>query len=412
MNVFRRVFKSLSMRLWKATVPGIVRRRYAKRLEELRRDFGKRKLRVAFLVSDLAKWKGQSVYDALRADDGFEPFMAVGPADAADREDAQRRAEGLVAQFKARGMRACLADEAGKIDILFYQQPWEIPERMEPERISKEAITFYFPYYLENYNPDWLEVGNSFMDLLAHYIVASEAQKEVLERARREMGRRSAGCIVALGHPMVDAIAKDAGKIEEENLVIYAPHWTVSYGDHVPMLRYSTFLENGRLILDFAKSHREIKWAFKPHPRLKRALEESGAMTKEEAERYYGEWEEVGTACYDDGYVPLFHRSRAMITDCGSFLTEYACTGKPMIRLVNRDLATPVHPSLKALYGTYYESRSNGELKGLLESVVARGEDPKKAARQEEVKRANLAGMCAAERITKYMRELFGGKNV
>ena len=58
-----------------------------------------------------------------------------------------------------------------------------------------------------------------------------------------------------------------------------------------------------------------------------------------------------------------------MITDCGSFLTEFAATGQPIIRLVNPENKQPYPP----LYDTYYNMHNNDELKATLRKVLEKG---------------------------------------
>ena len=113
-------------------------------------------------------------------------------------------------------------------------------------------------------------------------------------------------------------------------------------------------------------------------------------MSESEVEGYSREWESIGTACYTADYVKLFLSSRAIITDCGSFLTEYAATGRPIIRLLRNDAFYGPHPSLKKLYATYYETRSKAELGRLLKLVVLNGKDPLREIRQLEARNAGL----------------------
>lgn len=55
----------------------VVRLNCQRVLARLRKAAGKRKFRVAFLVSELAKWKCQSVFDRMCASGEFEPVVAV-----------------------------------------------------------------------------------------------------------------------------------------------------------------------------------------------------------------------------------------------------------------------------------------------------------------------------------------------
>lgn len=400
----------------------LLKRNYGRVLRRLRRACGSRRIRVAFLVSEIAKWKAQPVFDLMRASDLFDPFIAVMELTRnASRpvEELRRTGEEKVAYFTSRGMPAVdiwrygTADtiDIGRLgaDIVFYQQPWDLPRSMKPLPVSRRALTFYFPYSTPNRWLPKLDLGHKLHHFLFGYIVINEElAKLYLKMEKTDFIGAYAPRLLPFGHPTLDGIEFDDRPDDGSRCVIYAPHWSIQYGGLNPPLKYATFLENGRAILDYAKAHSEVKWAFKPHPGLKGTLVRQGAMTQAEVDAYYREWESIGEACYtaEGDYRKLFARSRALITDCGSFLTEYGCTGKPVIRLICRNLNVDPHPSVKALYAQYYNVRTAEEMYAAFETVVLKHEDPKREARVRELRRANLVGHDVAGRIVGYIRYL------
>ena len=54
-----------------------MRRNYAKIVERIRHYPKDRKIRVLFWVYETAKWKAQSLYDAMKASSDFEPIMVL-----------------------------------------------------------------------------------------------------------------------------------------------------------------------------------------------------------------------------------------------------------------------------------------------------------------------------------------------
>lgn len=397
----------------------ILRRNYSRDLSRIRRLAGGRNPKVAFLVSELSKWKGESLVRALETSGRFDPFVAVMNMTRQARlpEEEQRRLiEEKLAYFRGRGLRVVGIQRIGRkdtrtveeidADIVFYQQPWDLPPQMKPTRVSRRALTFYFPYFTPCYLDETLEIDHKLHHQLYGHIVCDERTAEIYRKARTRMSGPYAGDYLALGHPALDAIPFEEGVPDPSGCVIYAPHWSIVHGDHVPPLAYSTFLATGRAILDYAKAHPEVRWAFKPHPLLRTTLVKTGYMTEDEASRYYGDWERIGEACYDGDYPSLFARSRVIVTDCGSFLTEYGCTGKPVIRLVNPDLRIGVQPCIGDLYSTYYNVVTADELRTVLATVVEQGQDPKRAERIACLKRANLAGGDATRRIADYLEKL------
>lgn len=396
----------------------LTKRNYRRCLANLRKAAQTRPIRVVFLVSEIAKWKGQGIFDLMKDSDRFEPVIGIMeltrfahlPVD-----ELRRRAEEKVAYFESRGMKAVdiwrygtrdslSAREVGA-DIVFYQQPWDLPKSMRPWNVAKNSLTFYFPYSTPNRWLVDLDLGHKLHHFIFGYIVINAELAELYERMKKDFVGAYVPNLLPFGHPTLDDIAVDDTPPDLSRPVIYAPHWSIQYGGLNPPLKYSTFLETGRTILDYAKAHPEIKWAFKPHPDLMATVVRTGAMTQAEIDAYCHEWEMIGESCYtaESDYRKLFARSRALVTDCGSFLTEYGCTGKPVIRLICHNLNVDPHPAVKGLYAQYYNVRTDAELRDVLEEVVRKGNDPKRTDRRRELDRANLVGHNVARRIVDHI---------
>lgn len=160
-------------------------------------------------------------------------------------------------------------------------------------------------------------------------------------------------------------------------------------------------------MLEYAKAHPEIRWVFKPHPLLRRRLIENGFMTRQEVDDCYQAWERIGITCYDGGYADLFKRSRALVTDSGSFLLEYMTVGKPLIRLEPVDFNMRFSPVFARVLDSFYTCRSVDEMKAALKLVVEDRQDPRREERQTAAKAAGLYGNQAAERICAYLSDVF-----
>ena len=399
-------------------VPSI-RRNYVLDLNRLRNKFGKQKIRVLFLSSDDTKWKVQSLYQCFEESKEFEPVVALsiyGWHD--DLGAAEQRLVKAVTFFRNRGImveyaydrtaHSARALSEFSPDIVFYDQPWDIMPEHDPAVVSKYALTCYVPYMLPSF--DLMPIDYfSFHRRLHLEFMLSEGWIDRLTSIKGH--RSSAGSLVATGHPMLDIFPKTISSVAKDSYVIYAPHWTFPHPHNPNPLNISTFLWSAKPILAYAQRHREINWAFKPHPALKGALVKSGAMSAEEIDAYYQAWADIGTCCYTGDYPELFLRSRAMITDCASFLTEYACTGHPLIRLVSS--SSKVHPSKLSedLYSTYYTVENIGELEPMLENVVRRMEDPRKSERIRAASKLGLGGTNAAANIFDHICNQLNGRN-
>ena len=395
----------------------LLKYKYWRTICRLRKVYGKRTIVVAFCVSEIAKWKSQSLYDQLAQTETYCPVIFVYPSPLEfDSKDTTIESflEKKINFFKAKGMEVinvwdssshrCVIPETSRPDIVFYQQPWDTPPFPTPLQIADYALSFYIPYYLVNNLAIGLETGQLLHRLVFGYILQNEEHARLYEVELKK--KHYAGRCLGLGHTIVDTLTTRIAE-QEEDYVIYAPHFSFPIPELKRPVTYSSFLENGRLILEFAKQHPEIKWVFKPHPRLKYELKTTGVWSNSDVEAYYAEWAKVGIVCETSDYIEHFQRSSAMITDCGSFLTEYSCMDKPLIRLCYHKDNLPPNPILEKLYGTFYYAHNNDELQELLESVICQHQDPNQAVRHEEVVRVGLNNSDTSRKIINYLDSLF-----
>ena len=377
------------------------------------------KLRVMFYVSDPAKWKLQTLYDKMASSEMFDPFVAVSVWGwHENRARAESAAQLTLKYFLDKNMNVEMA-YSGELhralalsnfipDVVFYSQPWDIPADQDPVIVSRFALTCYVPYYTPNFDFGPADCTLPFHRTIYRYFIMNDKCVDACECLRGSLS--VAGNVVATGHPMLDSFSfNDFGDVCSDGLIVYAPHWSFPHKDNPNNANISTFLWTGRAMLEYAKSHLDIKWVFKPHPVLKPMLVKSGVMDDAEVAEYYDEWGRIGECSFDGDYVDIFKRSRALITDCASFLTEYACTGKPVVRLVS-PVAIPKSSKLNGdLYSTYYQVRSPEELEPMLDKIIIRREDPNREARLAAAKAMNLMGVDAAGNIVKHLENLIWG---
>ena len=202
-----------------------------------------------------------------------------------------------------------------------------------------------------------------------------------------------------VGYPELDTYLEPTVE-DNKKYVIYAPHWSLG---NTP-LKYATFDWNGQYILDYAKAHPEIKWIFKPHPVLKGRLIELGLMTQEEADNYYAEWDKIGIKYEGPDYLDLFKESKALITDCGSFLAEYMPTKNPVILLRSKK-ATPYNFLAQKVTKYYYSVWNLQELETALKNVLIKGLDPWKERRLAMLNKLDLVTNASQNILDEFNRE-------
>lgn len=399
------------------------RKNYAKQFWRIRRKVrAGGTVKVLFLANDPAKWKCASVYRRLAEDPRFDVAVGLVPSDfriGRTIGENAREYRRFREWFEGHGCKCIelyeprrdrLADiRKHAPDIVFYTSSWYDLPKHQPQVVSETALTFYVPYFVANYVELNLDCRLDMHRLYWRHVVVNEGLARLYAGATAD--RKMAGRFVPLGHPMLDLIADaaDAGSGRgEKPCVIYAPHWTVDWPGRKSSMHLSTFLETGQYMLDYAASHPEFEWVFKPHPRLFPILSEWGCMTREAVEAYYARWREIGTVCTDGDYAGLFAKSDLMVTDCGSFLSEYGATGKPVIHLISKRNAVVPPTAIAQAYDTYYKAHGVEELGAFLKTVLEDGQDPKREERHAALRKAQFIQTDAGENIADCLRWIVG----
>lgn len=390
------------------------RYRYARRIRDIRKR-GNRRIKVVFFVTEISKWKTRSVFDAMIASPMYDPVLAVGLDKGEEKKSVDKRlalVESRIRWFRERGIEAVsICDiktgRTGGIyhlcpDIVFYQQPWQIPDVLSPEKVSHYALTFYVPYCLADFGNIEAECLMPFFKNIFGYFVQSRAWARLYSSAAYQYACR----FISTGHPMLDQFSVVKQNDLSLGYIIYAPHWTFGHTGSVDLYPYGTFEWNGIEILRYAQQHADWNWVFKPHPLLREALFERGLMSHDEIDAYYAAWENLGVACYDADYPILFAQSRAMITDSGSFLVEYAATGKPLIHLKPRNSCVKALSPNCRLFNSYYQVSDLENMFKVFATVLDHMNDPAREERMMAVKSSGLFGVYAAGRILRWLNVL------
>lgn len=398
------------------TVPK-VKKQYEVNLLRIKNKIKNEPLNVLFFVDDISKWKTQSLFDLMISDKNFNPIIAI----AGLYPIINDKYNEIVNFFEKKGMPIVNAYKIKngiidinpdlKPDIVFYQQPWGHEKCINPELMAELGfVTCYVPYYVPNYSSLQADCQLNFHRMLWRYFTLNHEWRDLFRKCTFEMFR--AGDFISTGHTMLDFYYQiDSGlrKIpQKENMVIYAPHWSFNHPLNFPdqSENMSTFLSNGKEILLYAQQHPEIKWIFKPHPRLKQALIDCKVMTSKEVEAYYNAWKLCGDVCLDGNYMELFMKSKAMITDCGSFLTEYFCTEKPLIHLISSHSTMIPLDVNKEMFEQFYKVHNLDEMYHSFDSILLKDEDPMHDQRCVMLRKMGLRGQYAAQNIMNYLHKI------
>ena len=373
----------------------------------------KDKIRVAFYVFEKAKWKTDSLYKLMKADDRFEPFVILGFTMGKDvsysKETKKEKFNFLLEFFKRKGIECKLGYdiECNKHiplkqynpDIVFFQQHVWNAKINDIDEVSKYALCCYVPYNVPNYGNAKYDYSEWCTKLFRFYCL-NDNLKEHYKKINKFSNN-----IKVTGHPALDLFYINKDKITDKKYIIYAPHFSIQHPLSKCHFYYSTFTYNSKLILEYAKKHPEYTWVFKPHPILKDTIANMN-VPKDCIEDYYNEWEKIGIVSLDSDYYEYFANSKAMLTDCGSFLTEYFCTDKPLIHMVNPNSINWPCKEMEPMFNCFYETHDNRELIETLDRIIVKDDDYKAEMRKETLQNLKFANQNASKNIMNDLRSV------
>jgi hypothetical protein len=385
----------------------LVAQNYDSKLSELQTIIGKSAIIVGFFVNEAQKWNGDGLYKLFLSDKRFCPIIFNFASVLTNPYSDYQNTEDF---FTTRGYEAINIDieslaslKEWSPDIAFYQQPWFFKDCpvAHPANLSSSSLTFYCPYGIGGTMSEFggfAQCESFLKSLFKHFVFNAE-----IDRQYKELGCFNT---LATGHPKLDAYEESGGnnlyKNQEKIKIIYAPHHSFETG----FQEWATFRWNGREILKLAQdSQRETEWIFKPHPGFLKKVARHNVMSQSEAERYFNDFAEIGTVYNGGDYFDIFKASDLLITDCGSWLTEYLPSANPVIYLQNPNSSRDSRDIVMRQSSQHYYKASNlPELFSAYEMLANKREDPLKAERIKDIKKYIQLG--ASRRIYNYILEL------
>lgn len=387
-----------------------VYKNYTAKLSQLHNSGCQKTINVLFLIRQNSKWSYQSLYEEFEHNPNFNPVVAVSVIKTKHfTGNEEKELQQNYDFFKSRGIKTIKVYENKSFldleqfhpDIVFYDQPWGLPIIHEPLRISQFALTAYCPYGVTLIESN-IEYLKNFHNLLWRYFIEHKS----LTAIYKQYDKHNHHNYITTGHPKFDIyLQKHHPQTEpywrnpQKFKIIYAPHHSFENNS----LRCATFAQNGKFILEWAKSHPETTWIFKPHPRFIEGVIRAKIMTAAEIDNYYQEWQKIGNIYTQGDYFNIFNSSDLMITDCLSFLAEYLPTGHPLIRLIN-PCSVKLNPWGEKLCSAYYSCHNNEELSDMLNTIAIRRQDTAMCARTQIIKE-NIPQSSVAHLITTHLTE-------
>ena len=360
----------------------------------------KEKIKVVFLVWENCKWSYDSLYRKLKIDSKFQPLFVIKTED--HYTCNLKKNEEF---FKNRGCDYVVVSSLEEFkqhspDIIFYEQPWFVMAGdFSPENLSKNSLCLYVPYGIET------DVTTSLLKLTSGFYKGCYCTFVLTKYISQKMNKIVGINTLPAGHPKMEAysepIKSDYWKSKQKTRIIFAPHH--SFANSV--LKWATYEWSGEYLLELAKKHADTtEWIFKPHPRFYLSLTEE--FGQEYADKVFQDWAQVSTLCDTGDYFDLFKTADLLISDCGSFRTEWLPTQKPYLYLVsNYKGVEPLTSVEQHFYGGYYFAQNIQDIDKYFKLLVQEKKDPLQEKRRELLKEIP---MNASEIIYDYINKLIG----
>lgn len=356
-------------------------------------------IRVGFLCQFIPAWsKLIPVYQQMLNDDRFQPVLICVPSNIEKRElvgDTENNdtydyflKEGYSQAISAWDGENWLELSSLKLDYIFYPRPYN---DFLPACYDSALVSQYCRICLVMYGMSMTEqIIDTVMERnFFRYVYCYFAESPYVEERNRKKGAllHSLGLqkSVYKGLPGMEEIAarKNAKSLawdfsQNSFRVIWTPRWTTD-----PALGGTNFFEYYQALLDYAKTHPNIDFLFRPHPLALENFQRTGEMTAEQVQAFLKQIRDLPNVSLDSQkeYFSTMWGASVLITDISGIMPEYFVTGKPMIYCASNMILTP-SPHTKTMLEGCYSVYNREELFACLERL-AEGQDPLAEKRQQ-----------------------------
>lgn len=371
-----------------------VKKKYRYAIEKIS---GKDKYLVVFFMTESTSWKYNALYEQMIESDCFEPIVVIIPFFSENEKIMRLRMKEASDFCKKFGLKYIDAfdENQGKYldikvlldpDIVFFGHPYLGKMKQYTVLHFLDVLTCWVPYSIRQEN---LHL-KGFFDQLSHNLFwRSYCESEIHLKLAKKYARNKGKNMVATGHPVIDTIRNTPKNNRSWNIeskdkkrIIWAPHWTIP-GYQESFLNWSNFLYYADYMLELARKFQdEIYFSFKPHPLLRRVLNQDILWGLSRTNSYFKKWDEIGQV-NESVYMQLFVDSDALIHDCGSFTIEYLAVNKPVLYcLRDSDIKKQFNEYGQRALESHYIAITKEHIYNFIKNTVLGNEDTLKRSRE------------------------------
>ena len=297
----------------------------------------KSKINVAFVLIDDSMWSGDRLYFNFANNPKFNVTVYLCLPRSNRNDLSVDNFNRGVLNLKAHNINVvAVTDPDSHIphqDVLFFLTPYlhELPNAFNLDNLDPSTLTVEIPYGFP-----FAAVSSKNAKFKAHnpFAFVRWLYFQMIPYYTRDYDL-GVPYVIYSGCPKLDPLVDNSShhfhwKMDNPIKIVYAPHWSFNAG-----IQFSTFHLNYEFFLNFAKSHQNISWVFKPHPNLFDSAVSSGLFTADQFNEYLDQWNNLPNAQVVTGayYQDIFATSDALILDSNSFVCEYMYTLKPILFL-------------------------------------------------------------------------------
>lgn len=376
MNSLREIAKMIYHNIWCKIIYHIRLVIYwAKIPLKVKRIRKKQQIRVLFVVSEVASWKSELLYQEMLNHPRFQPIIGISTS----KKPWGAKKE-LVSYLKKKGYEYKDLDTNRKSidiinpEIIFYYKPYSACYSEGHFFSDNLQYVFCGMDYCFEATKHAVHIEKELFDYCWQFYVENN---DIAKRREEVLGYRARNTIIT-GVPMQDLLLQPKESFDDpwndctgKKRIIYAPHHSIK-GTNGEGIEFATFLEYGEFILELAKKYADkITIAFKPHPNLYMKL--LRIWGEEKTISYYKEWDVLqNTQIVTGDYVALFKYSDAIIHDCASFIVEYLYVNKPSMYLIaETNNIDDMFSFVKEGYFCYEHGKGNDDIEHFINNVIS-----------------------------------------
>lgn len=362
------------------------------------------KIKVGFLCQYMPAWdKMEPVYRRMLADDRFEPVLLCVPSGIENHRltdpdslenDTYRQLISLgypEARNTLIGKEQWLDLKAMDLSYIFTVRPYDsfMPLPYTSRALSRHSRICLLLYGMTFAREDSeICMNRRFMSRVClHFAETDYVCKFRLAQhgLKHRLGLQKT---VRVGLPAAQSILASREKrssswdFSKNNFrVMWTPRWTTD-----PKVGGTNFLTYAEALVDYAASHPDTDFLFRPHPLMFDNFVKTGVMTPEDVADYKARCEKLPNLAFDpeSRYDATFWGSDVLVSDISGMIPEYLFTGKPLI-FCHTNMALSLLPPMRTLLDSCYWVGNARELFDCLQQLQA-GNDPLAQARRDAVR--------------------------